>query len=339
MSNIFQSRASGRRSFIDFNQNILANIQAQEKVSIESLRLFISGGENADERFDLTLHSLYEKKTAATKALEAEVHQELSEFLHKTHQIFNDKLLPAYEEQRVRFLHAENLNTPQTIWLNDYFTENIQPLLNPIVLDVTHPFPRIKDKNICLFLTLKGENAYGKHDGLVIIQIPNFIEAFVRLPEEFSDGDDQLFITIEELIKKFAYTLFYGFTVEHNYFFKVIRRRNRSTSRLMKNIDLFDRKLKDKRMDDAVVRLELDERCPVKLQKLLCNTFHIDVDRLYIRKSVLNYESYLLALESIELKKTDAQPHNGWKALVMALFRSIRRLCSRKHIQQTSENG
>ena len=342
LSNSSFLRSDRDRGFINFNQNILVNIYAQEKVTIDNLRILASASENADERFDLALQSLYEgkrsKDIAARDILKANIHQELSEFISNKYQLFSDKLLPAYAEQGVRFLRASNLNTAQTVWLHDYFKEYIQPLLNPIVLDVTHPFPRIKDKNLCLFLSLKGKNAFGQRNGLVIIQIPKFIEAFVKLPDEFSDSNDQLCITIEELVKKFAFSLFYGFTVEHIYFFKVIRRRNRSANRLMKNIDLFDRKLKDDRMDDAVVRLELEERCPVSLQKLLCNTFHITVDRLYLTQMVLNLESYLLALESLLINKPsnpDAHSYKdkGWKAIAMVLLRRFSQLFFKRQIQ------
>ncbi|MDX1813074.1 MAG: hypothetical protein R3240_14055 [Gammaproteobacteria bacterium] len=332
----------GKR-FVELNQSALAKLTQQNLDKQDRLRRLISLSENIDQFFELIVQEdesnyqpvkPYSYPAIASKSGEKKLQAAVLQLLNDQYKLFSEQIVPAFEKEGYAFLDHESWNPQQTAWLYEYFEEFVQPLISPIVLDITHPFPRIHNQNLCLFIALKGENAFGKKDGLVIIQIPIHLQGFIRLPKALSEKHVASFVMMEELIKKFVYTLFEGFSIDQLYLFRVTRSLRGLASESGEVAEEMYSELQDTRKGGAVVRLELEKQCPLEFQTLLCETFKINRNKLYLSHKLVNMKSYLKAIESLESDRVvENSRFARWKMAISGAIRRLGRLFSRKQLK------
>ena len=165
--------------------------------------------------------------------------------------------------------------------MNGYFVHEMMPLLTPIGLDPSHPFPRVLNKSLNFVVQLDGRDAFGRNSGIAIVQAPRLLPRVIELPAKLAGGPYG-FVLLTSILQAFVATLFEGMTVLGSYSFRVTR-----------NSDLFleEEEIKDLRaalqgelpqrhFGDAV-RLEITEGCPPALENLLQQEFALGDDDVY----------------------------------------------------------
>ncbi|MDP3438816.1 MAG: RNA degradosome polyphosphate kinase, partial [Azonexus sp.] len=215
-----------------FNRRVLAQAEDENVPLLERLRFLCIVSSNLDEFFEVRMAGLKEQlhahsviitsdgKTAqeAFRLVSTEAHAIVTE----QYQQLNTVILPALAEQGIRFLRRSTWNEAQREWIRNYFMREMVPVLTPIGLDPSHPFPRVLNKSLNFAIELDGKDAFGRSSNAAIVQAPRVLPRVIRLPEELA-GCAYGFVFLSSILHEFVGELFTGMTVLGCYQFRATR--------------------------------------------------------------------------------------------------------------------
>ncbi|MFO1417689.1 MAG: polyphosphate kinase 1 [Methylotetracoccus sp.] len=279
-------------SLLEFNRRVIEQAKDERVPLLERLNFLCISCSNLDEFFEVRAAGLIQRSELASLQTEAdgltpteslaEISRRAHELVVEQYRVFNQVLLPDLESQGIRFIRRGDWNASQQKWLRTYFTEELLPILSPIGLDPTHPFPRILNKALCFIIALSGKDAFGRDLDLAILQAPRALPRIIQLPQKHTDSGPNDFVFLSSIIHAFIEDLFHGIKIRGCYQFRVTR-----------NSDLF---LDEEEIDDLLravegelasrnfgdeVRLEVAENCTDEIVGFLLGQFGLTQDRLY----------------------------------------------------------
>ena len=188
--------------FIAFNRRVLELAQDRQVPLLERLRYVCIVSSNLDEFFEIRVAGLREQLMYNGPAgpdgmsldqVYREVSRETHALVHAQYQELSQEILPALDREGIRFLRRSSWNAEQAAWAHSYFQREILPVLTPIGLDPSHPFPRILNKSLNFAIELEGRDAFGRNSVNAVVQAPRALPRVIRLPDEVSgcrDGFD-----------------------------------------------------------------------------------------------------------------------------------------------------
>lgn len=279
------------RSLLAFNRRVLAQAKDEQIPLLERLRFLCIVSSNLDEFFEVRMAYLKrEHRNNPNLILDsgltpsetiAQVSQEAQTIIREQYAIFNQILLPALEEENIVFYRRRTWSAAQREWIENYFNRELLPILTPIGLDVSHPFPRLLNKSLNFVIELDGKDAFGRASGMAIVQAPRILPRTVKLPAHLCDGKDG-FVFLSSILHEYVYKLFRGMTVKSCHQFRLTR-----DSALMVDEDdlsnlrqAVQNELRDRDFGDGV-RLEIAESCPEHIVDFLLQQFHLTRDETY----------------------------------------------------------
>jgi polyphosphate kinase len=234
------------------------------------------------------------------------------EFVGEQYRILNDVLIPALDAQQIRFVRRTTWNAAQARWVASYFERELAPVLSPLGLDPSHPFPRVLNKSLNFIISLEGQDAFGRTSGIAVVQAPRSLPRLIRLPPEVAQGPDD-FIFLSSVIHAHVHELFPGMRVKGCYQFRVTRNSElfvdeEETDDLMHALE---DELYTRHYGNAV-RLEVADTCPQEVAQYLLDEFDLTEADLYRVSGPVNLNR-LMALSSLvdrpELKFPPFTPH------------------------------
>ena len=278
-------------SLLQFNLRVLEQAMDENHPLMERLNFLLIFSSNMDEFFEIRVAGLKNKLETGTGQpgpdgmLPAELLKQISAITHEAvdrqYHILNNILLPALREEGVDFLRREDWTEAQAEWVKKYFREQIYPVLTPIALDPSHPFPRLVNKSLNFIVPLDGKDAFGRSTGLAIVPAPRSLPRLIRIPDEISgDGDDN-FVFLSSMIHAHVSDLFPGMKATGCYQFRVTRNADLEVDEEAEDLALaLKGQLLSRRYGDEV-RLEVADNCPRHLMHYLLEQFELGEDDLY----------------------------------------------------------
>jgi polyphosphate kinase len=278
-------------SQLQFNIRVLEQALDESYPLLERLKFLLIFSSNLDEFFEIRVAGLKKQITFARDQAGADglqPHQALariSELVHghvdRQYAILNDILLPELEKHQVRFIRRRHWTTKIKTWVRRYFRDEIAPIITPIGLDPTHPFPLLVNKSLNFIVELEGIDAFGRDSGLAIIPAPRLLPRIIKVPEEVGGpGDNYVFLS--SMIHAHADDLFQGMKVKGCYQFRLTR--NADLALDSEDVEDLARALRgelfSRRYGDAV-RLEVADTCPKHLSDYLLKQFNLSETELY----------------------------------------------------------
>ena len=279
-------------SLLEFNWRVLEQAKDEETPLLERLNFLCISCSNLDEFFEVRVAGLIQKAelgSARTESDSLTPQEALTAICQRAHglvaeqyRVLNQVLLPLLEEQEIRFIRRSEWSASQQGWLRQYFEEELLPILSPMGLDPSHPFPRILNKSLNFIASLAGKDAFGRDIHLAILQAPRSLPRIIQLPQGETESGPHDFVFLSSIIHAFANDLFQGMKVRGCYQFRVTR-----------NSDMY---LDEEEIDDLLraiegeltsrnygdeVRLEVADNCPDHLVSFLLTQFGLTEDRLY----------------------------------------------------------
>jgi polyphosphate kinase len=278
-------------SLLQFNRRVLDLAQDETVPLLERLKYLCISSSNLDEFFEVRVAGVKQQlqlgisTTGADGLLPHEQFQQIQEvahdLVHDQYRVLNKILIPELAEEGIRFLRRTHWNTEQARWIKTYFTREVLPVLSPLGLDPAHPFPRILNKSLNFIVTLEGKDAFGRENGIAIVQAPRSLPRIIRLSDAVS-GAPYDFVFLSSIIHAYVEELFPGMKVTGCYQFRVTR-----------NSDLFvdeeeaedllsalEGELPSRNYGDAV-RLEVADNCNSKGIQFLLHQFKLGEEDLY----------------------------------------------------------
>ncbi len=296
-------------SQLQFNIRVLEQALDESTPLLERLKFLLIFSSNLDEFFEIRVAGLKKQITFAREQADADglqPHQALAriadlvhEQVDRQYQILNDILLPELAQQEIRFIRRRKWTSEIKAWVKEYFETEIAPIITPIGLDPTHPFPLLVNKSLNFIVELEGIDAFGRDSGLAILPAPRLLPRVIQVPEEVG-GPGVNYVFLSSMIHAHADDLFHGMSVKGCYQFRLTRNADLSVD--TEDVEDLARALRgelySRRFGDAV-RLEVADTCPAHLIDFLLKQFGLSPAELYQVNGPVNL-TRLFSVTSLE---------------------------------------
>ena len=280
-------------SWLAFNERVLSEARDKNIPLFERLKFLSITASNLDEFFMIRVASLkdmvnagYTKKDIAGLTAQEQLDQ-IGEEAHKLvslqYSTYSRSLLPMLRQHGLNVIQEhEELTEEQGEFVDRYFRDNVYPVLTPMAVDSSRPFPLIRNKTLNIGALLSKKNQEGKEKELefATVQVPSVLPRIVPLPHG-KDGSRNV-ILLEEIIERNMQQLFLSYDIVCASPYRVMRNADLTIEEdeaadLLKEIQ---KQLK-KRQWGEVIRLEVEERIDKRLLKLLRKEFDIRDEAIY----------------------------------------------------------
>jgi len=278
-------------SMLEFNRRVFEMACDESIPLLERLRFLCISSTNMDEFFEvrvavqkhrLALGSLH---TAADGLTAGEILPRIRErvdlLVTDQYRLLNDNLLPALKQEGVSFLRRADWSEAQSEWIRKFFKRDLLPVLTPIGLDMSHPFPRVLNKILNFIVALDGKDAFGRESKYAIVQAPRSLSRVIRLPAEIADSE-HCYVFLSSIIHAHVGDFFPGMKAKSCHQFRISRNSElivdeEEVSDLKKAVagELLERRF------GVPVRLEVSNQCPEKLYAFLLKQFGLQEKDLY----------------------------------------------------------
>ena len=285
-------------SLLAFNRRVLAQAQDTKVPLLERLRFLCIVSSNLDEFFEVRMawlkrenklrpHQPLDNGKTAAETIEA-VAKEAQALIREQYDLFNKVLQPALSRAGIHFYRRHKWTAAQKKWIENYFDNELLPILTPIGLDPSHPFPRPLNKSLNFAVELEGTDAFGRPSGMAIVQAPRILPRVVPMPSEICGGDAG-FVFLSSILHAHVGKLFPGMKVKDCHQFRLTRDSDLTVDEEdLKNLRAaIQNELHDREYGDGV-RLEVADTCPAHIHDFLLAQFKLTSAELYQVKGPVN---------------------------------------------------
>ncbi len=284
-------------SWLAFNERVLEEAECQDTPVLERLRFLAIFGSNLDEFIMIRYAGLKEQLAAGVTRrtpdgmTPAEQVRAIAERLHglvaRHRTTLCERVLPALAERGVRIRSIAELGDAALDAVHAFFDEELYPVLTPLAVDSSHPFPRLPNLSFSLLLDVVDEVS-GVARGAVV-QVPSVLPRFLRLP-----GSGYDFVLLEDIILDRVGELFPGHAVQRAHGFRITRNADIEIAEDEADdlLHAIEDEVRRRRWGDAV-RLEVAGSMPEAWRERLRRTLELEPEDVYTIPAHLNVSDFL----------------------------------------------
>ncbi len=275
-------------SWLEFNYRVLGEARDKTTPLFERLKFLSITASNLDEFFMVRVASLkdmihagYKKPDiaglTASEQLEL-IGKKTHELVEDQYKTYNRMLLPLLKQNGLRLVtNHEDLTMEEAAYVDRYFAKSVYPVLTPMAVDPSRPFPLIRNKSLNIAALVKKKKGEGELD-FAMVQVPSVLPRVVEIP---SEGDTTI-IYLEEIIERNIDKLFLNYDIICCHPFRVMRNADLSFDEdeaedLLKEIE---QKLK-RRQWGEVIRLDIEDKADKRLLKILKKELDVSGEAIY----------------------------------------------------------
>ncbi len=278
-------------SQLEFNRRLLDQADDTRTPLLERLKFLLLFSRNMDEFFEIRVAGLKGQVALEHESLGPDgippqralvrISVVAHELIARQYAMLNTQLLPALAAQGIRIVRRGRWSAAQRDWVRHYFQAQVAPLVTPIGLDPTHPFPRLVNKSLNFIVRLAGVDAFGRDSGLAVLPAPRVLPRLIAMPQAICAPGDN-YALLSSVIHAHAGELFPGMQVLGCYQFRLTR--NADLTLDPEDVEDLAHALRSElyanRFGDGV-RLEVADNCPRDLVDYLLRQFALDESELY----------------------------------------------------------
>lgn len=286
-SNYFTNR---ELSWLEFNYRVLNEARDKTLPLLERLKFLSITASNLDEFFMIRVASLKDQVHANYKKPDISgltPEKQLAAISEKTHEMvklqystYNRSFLSQLKQNNIKIItEYEKLSQAQSRYVDKYFKNEVYPVLTPMAVDSSRPFPLIRNKTLNIGALIHDKKADSSYD-FATVQVPDVLPRLIEVPSYKEDC--RSFILLEQIIEKNIDSLFLNYHVICAFPYRIMRNADLSIDEdeaadLLMEIE---KQLK-KRQWGEVIRLEVEEDMDKRLLKVLKNELHVKDDDIY----------------------------------------------------------
>ena len=276
-------------SQLAFTERVLAQAAREDVPLAERLRYVCIVSSILDEFFEVRMSDLIDEMIEAggwrPAAPQWDSFVRISERAHalveRQYRLFNEVITPALEKRRIVILSHAQRNSRQRKWVREYFEREVRPLLSPIGLDPSHPFPLLMNKALNFIVQIEGKDAFGRPSSTAVLKVPRVLPRVIPLPARLAPGR-QAFVMLSSVIRAHLADVFPGRAVPGFSQFRVTRDSDLWVDeREVHNLRQALRMELTQRHFGVAVRLEVLRTCPPNLETLLREQFALPHEAVY----------------------------------------------------------
>src|SRR5213080_2156675 len=257
-------------SWLEFNRRVLEEAQDPIQPLIERVKFLTIFSSNLDEFFEIRVAGIKQQIESETSDLGPDglsptdtfnnIQRVVRELVAAQYALWNEELLPQLAKNGIRIPKMTELSAKRAAWAHRYFQEEVFPMLTPLAVDASHPFPQLLNKSHNLFVRAKAQR--GGEPLHAIVQVPRVVPRLIAMPrKEANEPWDYIYLA--SLIKQHISELFPGLILEGVHPFRVTRNSDlyideEEAENLLRTIE---QELRRTSRGNAV-RLEVEADCP-----------------------------------------------------------------------------
>lgn len=305
-------------SWLEFNDRVLHEAIDPRTPLLERLKFAAIFSSNLDEFFMVRVSTLKEQVEAQVSKLTPDgrtpeqqlqaISEQLRPMVTQQHQLVEQELRPLLAQHNIHVLNYIDLNQDQRFYLQQYFEENVFPILTPLAIDPSHPFPHMSNLSLNLAVSVKDPVTEKEH--FARVKVPSILPRFVEFPESLRQYKGQpavwIGVPLEQAIAHNLEALFPGMVIQEYGFFRITRDADFEVQEYEADdlLIAIEQELRKRRLGGFVVRLEIQAAMPESLRSPLVEEFELTDDDVYEVEGLLNLKDLfaLLGLPLPELK-------------------------------------
>ncbi|HET9417754.1 MAG TPA: polyphosphate kinase 1 [Chthoniobacterales bacterium] len=277
-------------SWLEFNRRVLEEAQDPSQPLIERVKFLCIFSSNLDEFFEIRVAGIKQQIDSETSDVgpdglsPTETFNQIQRLTHELvttqYELWNTELLPELAKNGIRVRNLSELNAKRAAWARKYFQDEVFPMLTPLAVDASHPFPDLLNKSHNLLVRAKTQR--GGEPLLAIVQVPRVVPRLILMPRGKSEDEPWNYIYLASLIKQHIAELFPGLILDAVHAFRVTRNSDlyideEEAENLLRTIE---QELRRSSRGNAV-RLEVEADCPREFIALLLELFHLSEADVY----------------------------------------------------------
>lgn len=299
-------------SWLEFNNRVLHEATDPRTPLLERLKFMAIFNSNLDEFFMVRVAALEQQVTAKvrkltpdgrtpTEQLEA-IRERLLPMVIEQHQHFEKALRPQLAREGIYILDYMDLNQEQRTYLQNYFEQQIFPVLTPLAVDPSHPFPHISNLSLNLAVVVKdpetGEELFAR------VKVPKVLPRFVPLPEELRHRQKRqqavwTGVPLEQVIAHNLESLFPGMNIQEYHPFRITRNADLAVEEDEADDLLLaiEQELRKRRLGGSAVRLEIQVTTPDTVRGMLMEELELKATDVYEVEGLLGLGDLMCFME------------------------------------------
>lgn len=312
-------------SWLEFNRRVLAEATDPQNPLLERLKFLAIFSSNLDEFFMVRVAGIKRQIEAQVNKVTADgrtpqqqlnaIHERLLPMVTEQHQYFEQQIRPELAQNGIHLLSYIDLNQEQRTYLKNYFDEGIFPVLTPLAIDRSHPFPYLSNLSLNLAVVLR--NPETKEELFARVKVPSSLPRFISLPKELRVQENGEFspwvgIPIGQVIAHNLESLFPGMDIQDYYIFRITRDADLAVQEDEADDLLLaiEQELRKRRVGGSVVRLEINSSIPDYLRDLLVDELELESEDIYTVDGLMGLRD-LMSFLSLPLPELKDKPWNA----------------------------
>jgi polyphosphate kinase len=271
--------------WLAFNQRVLEEARDTGNPLLERVKFLAITANNLDEFVEIRVSSFLQaiehgKQSSVspdglTPAEELDrVCTSMHHLVRDQYKCWNEELLPALGKHQIRVLSLDQLNDKAVQMAKTFYDRRVYPMLTPITVDPSHPFPRVLNKALCIAFLLRRRRKPGEKPLFGVVTVPRALPRVLRVPT--ANGGIH-FVFLQDLLSKYAGRLYRGYDILASAAFRMTRNSNlyleEEEARTL--MDAVDAQVTQRRKGEAV-RLEIEAGAHPEIVSHLVSTFELD---------------------------------------------------------------
>ncbi len=295
-------------SWLEFNQRVLDQAMDDANPILERLKFLCIVSSNLDEFFEVRVAGLKQQRQTHTSEtgpdglsaseMLAAISDRSRRMVDDQYRCWRERIFPELEKQKIRFHTYPDVPDDERAHFKNFFDTTVYPVLTPIAVDPSHPFPQLLNKSLNVIVELEGD---GLQTDIAVVQAPRILPRVVPFSKQ-QNGDDYVFLG--NIIQEHLASLFKGVRVKGSHLFRLTRNSNlyfdeEEELNLLHAIEEELRRVKR----GAAVRLEVQDDCPPEVVDRLLQIFNLEEEDVFRIHGPLNF-SRLMPL-AIQIDRPD----------------------------------
>ncbi len=312
-------------SWLEFNRRVLAEALDKRTPLLERLKFMAIFSSNLDEFFMVRVAALKKQVAAGVTKLSMDgrnpqqqleaIAETLTPMIEEKHQHFEKVLKKELTKSGVYLLNYVDLNQEQRTYINQFFEDYIFPVLTPLAVDPSHPFPYISNLSLNLAVVLKDPSL--EQELFARVKIPPVLPRFVTFPEELRQkhrGKEGIWtgVPMEQVVTHNLEYLFSGMNILESYAFRVTRNADLSVEEDEADDLLLaiEKELQKRRIGGSSVRLEIEASIPAELRSTIIQELALEESDVYDVDGLLSLGD-LMSFLGLPLPELKDKPWNS----------------------------
>ena len=270
--------------WLAFNERVLQEALDPKNPLLERVKFLAITANNLDEFVEIRVSSFLQSIENGAHTISPDgltpsdelglVSEKMQRFVAAQYRCWNGVLLPALAKHKIRVLPLDQLDSTAAQFAKNFYDRRVYPMLTPVTVDPSHPFPHVLNKALCIAFLLRRRKRPREKPLFGVVTVPRALPRILRVP----NGNGSIHFTIlQDIVATYAQKLYRGYDILASAPFRVTRNSNlyleQEEARTL--LDAIDSQVAQRRKGDAV-RLEIDAGAHPEIVSHLLSTFELD---------------------------------------------------------------